>query len=373
MQHMTNVKKVDVKRLKILHVITTIDMGGAEKALLNLAQTQIEHNFEISVLPLKGQLELLPEFMKAKCKVLTDAVNKSVLIQMRVIRKYAKDFDVIHCHLPRAELISTLAVKNTPIVVTKHNSENMLPQKSGLISLLLSRYVYARSKFVICISNAVKVFLENESELPRGSDKVKVIYYGFCLPSKKTETFSAGRKSQNRIGTISRLELQKNLSFFIEVIKSISLEKDDISGYILGSGSLYDHLLKEISNSQLADKLVILPKTPKVFEFLNGLDVFLLTSSYEGFGLVLLESMACDIPIVAFNHSAIPEVLGTGHLGLVEPGDLEGFAQKVKLFLESDTIRNRVILYQQRRLLEFGNDIQLRSVSECYENAIKAK
>ena len=373
MKDLTKISKDYPKGLKVLHVITTIDLGGAEKALLALVQTQITYGFEVTVLPLKGRLDLLTDFVALKCKVLTDATNKPVIVQMKFIRRHAEEFDVIHCHLPQAELLTAIAVIDTPIVVTKHNSENMLPRRPGLISLLLSRYVYNRSKIVICISNSVKVFLENQLELPRNSDKVKVIYYGFSLSLNPYNSAKVKRDPQNRIGTISRLELQKNLSAFIKVFKLVSLEKSNISGYILGSGSLRDRLLAEISNVQLDNKLFILPKTPKVFEFLEVLDVFLFTSSYEGFGLVLLEAMACDVPIVAFNHSAIPEVLGTEHLGLVEPGDLEGFAQKVKLFIESVSIRDCVILYQQRRLLEFGNDNQHRLVSECYKNAITAK
>lgn len=74
--------------------------------------------------------------------------------------------------------------------------------------------------------------------------------------------------------------------------------------------------------------MVWLGRTDRIIESLKLMDCFVLASQYEGFGLVLLEAMSANIPIVASNVSAIPEVLGIEHPLLSTPGDPNDFAKK---------------------------------------------
>ena len=69
----------------------------------------------------------------------------------------------------------------------------------------------------------------------------------------------------------------------------------------------------------------------------NATDVFVLSSLYEGFGLVLLEAMQFEKPIVASNNTAIPEVIGHRHPGLAKTGDSYDFYQKILLMLSEET------------------------------------
>ena len=138
----------------------------------------------------------------------------------------------------------------------------------------------------------------------------------------------------------------------------------------VGDGPL-ERKLKLLSRDlNLLDNVHFLGRKEDVASFLSSLDLFILTSRYEGFGLVLLEAMDFKIPIVASNISAIPEVLGVSHPGLFMPESLDSLVRKVKELLLSDKIRELVLDIQKSRLASFSVDRYLMQHLEIYQKYI---
>ena len=113
---------------RILHVITTIDWGGAEKQLLILAKAQMRSGSKVEVFVLKGKLEMLSALEDAGVKVHALSANKHPIRQsLEVLKLVAKErYSVVHAHLPRAELVSLCASALLPRIITRHNSESFL-------------------------------------------------------------------------------------------------------------------------------------------------------------------------------------------------------------------------------------------------------
>ncbi len=122
---------------------------------------------------------------------------------------------------------------------------------------------------------------------------------------------------------------------------------------ILGGGQLESELKNYVLDLNLASNVEFLGRSSKTRDFLLSLDVFILTSLYEGFGLVLLEAMDAGIPIVASRNSAIPEVLGENFPGLCVTGDVNDFISKISA-LTDDNYRKSVLEIQERRLKKFS-------------------
>lgn len=351
--------------MKILHLITTIERGGAEKALLTLVKQQIHMGMAPQVMMLKGNPEMVTDFVQVGCLVNDELSKLNIFQQINYLRRISHEFSLIHCHLPRAEILGALARKKTSLIVSKHNSEDMIPKCPGRLSRLLAKFVLSRSSVVICISNAVKDYLISVRELPSQSTKVKVIHYGIEENLKNTKK-SHSKDKTFRIGNIARLEPQKNLFLFVDIINALRQTLPNVCGEILGTGSLQRTLQLTIDETGAANYIKLRPKVEDVDSFLMSLDLFLFTSNYEGFGLVLLEAMRCDLPIVASNISAIPEVLGSSHIGLVEPNNLQHFTQTIARLIESQEIRNGVVNYQRKQLLKFSAERYERGVFGCY-------
>jgi glycosyltransferase involved in cell wall biosynthesis len=95
------------------------------------------------------------------------------------------------------------------------------------------------------------------------------------------------------------------------------------------------------------------------------MDVFCLTSKYEGFGLVLLEAMQSELPIIAANNSAISEVLGHGYPYLFTTSDTADLLEKMEL-LTSERHRKDAIAYLQERLKKFSPFVMATKIDSIY-------
>jgi glycosyltransferase involved in cell wall biosynthesis len=118
-------------------------------------------------------------------------------------------------------------------------------------------------------------------------------------------------------------------------------------------------------NMGIADSVFFLGRSSLIYEFLSGLDVFILTSKYEGFGMVLLEAMDAGVPVVASRNSAIPEVLGEDFPGLCTTGNSKDFYHKIER-LNDPEYRNRVLAQQQTRLELFRADLMCSKINLIY-------
>jgi glycosyltransferase involved in cell wall biosynthesis len=101
------------------------------------------------------------------------------------------------------------------------------------------------------------------------------------------------------------------------------------------------------------------------------LDIFVLPSNYEGFGLVLLEAMSQGIPVIARRISAIPEVIGEEHPGLVDSISPVDLALKIRILTSDQDALRSCLNYQAQRLLEFPIEKSQREHERIYTSLLK--
>ena len=114
---------------KILHLITTIELGGAEKQLFILTRHQIEQGFEVEVFYLKGTADLKERFEKVGVKVNPILANKNFISQVIQFRRFIrKNSAAVHAHLPQAELVAAFSCKKNRFIISRHNFEQFWPK-----------------------------------------------------------------------------------------------------------------------------------------------------------------------------------------------------------------------------------------------------
>lgn len=349
----------------VFHLITTINRGGAENQLVILVTEQIRQGLDVHIIYLKGEPELMEDFVALGASVHQELASHSPLLQPVKLRKLLKGkTGVIHAHLPRAELIALSANKRFQLIVSRHNAEPFFPGAPKLISNRLSRLVEKRSAKIIAISNAVKDYLISSGEVAK-SEKIAVVHYGY---TPKCGEMNRDTKSINQVlklGTISRLANQKDIPTMFAAFSDYKDQLNASSLSILGSGPLETELRDTAKNMGIADSVFFLGRSSLIYEFLSGLDVFVLTSKYEGFGMVLLEAMDAGVPIVASRNSAIPEVLGEDFPGLCTTGDSKDFYLKIAS-LNDPEYRIRVLEQQRTRLESFRADVMCSEINLIY-------
>lgn len=354
----------------ILHLITTIERGGAENQLMILVAQQVKLGYSVDVLYLKGKPELKLEFEAIGAKVISDFSNKSFLNQFFRFRFFIRDhYQIIHAHLPRAEILATSAFGKAKLIGTKHNSEPFMPSASAPVSFLLARTVFLLTDETICISNAVKDFLINIREVPTRTAKVSVVLYGWPKstvgrseelvypPYKLTESI--------KIGSISRLSEQKDLPTLLNAFAKF-LEKSPSSILeIVGAGPDASKLKSLAESLGILNNVFFLGRQEDVYAKLKNWNIFVLTSKYEGFGMVLLEAMQMKRPIIAPNNSSIPEVLGADYPWLFSAGDVHSLTRQLISVCGNESQFN-FDQFAKNRLVKFSDIKMANAIERIY-------
>lgn len=359
-----------IKNFKVLHVITTIDSGGAEKHLLSLAKMQKNLGYSVSVVSIKGNDELALKFREEGIEVFSQ-IRSFFKFLIVFLKHFRNNSTILHSHLPRAELFVYFAVKilnsKHKFVLSRHNQEVFLPgidSKCGLfVSGFLSRSITRRANAVIAISHEVERFLKRNSEVYLCTP-IYVVHYGIGS-ELVTKNRTSGRLC--KIGTVARLVEQKNLSFLLEALKNIN--EPELKVEIVGKGKLRDKLIKEIHELKIEKMVTIVEGVPNIQAFYKTLDLFILPSKYEGFGLVILEAINSNIPILAARIPIMEEILGSDFEGLFKLDSISGL---VSLIEDCQDPNFRKILLSRQKLVmkRFTLERMINNTNLIYETIL---
>ena len=361
---------------KVTHLITTIERGGAEKQLLTLASEQVQSGLNVVVLYLKGKPDLRNEFEAAGVRVNNLLVEKSFLKQIFLLSKYLrKNPSPVHAHLPKSELLAAVVIAKKYFVFSRHNAEPFWPSGPRIISNLLSKYVCKRASQGIAISNAVKSYLVKRGEITTGYT-IDVVYYGLQRGTSTNPAgldlitnVMAGQSSNYKIGTIGRLVPQKDYPTLLSAFSSVLKSMPNLDLYVVGEGHLQKDLIELSKSLGIKDQVHWIGKTEYIKEFLSKIDLFILPSKYEGFGLVLLEAMVAKKPVIAADNSAIPEVLGKTYEGFFSTGDVNALAQQIKTTFGDKNFSERLVQSYASQLNLFDPSEMNRNINNVYSNA----
>jgi len=376
---------------RVLHVITSINRGGAENHLTDLVKGQIEAGFDIAVAYLRGDgywtgrlrsfgAEVLPLDLKYYGEL------KPVFRLKKIIQQFKPDF--LHAHMPPAEVYCRLALGvvfggGLHFVISKHNDDRFYP---GRFASLLGRWVVRRAQFVIVISKAVGRVISNGLHL--APEKIRLVYYGLDItPYLSPSEFSIqelraewGLKDGDLcIGTVARLEPQKSIETLVEGFHEFcSSRSGNAKLVIVGRGKLLENLKHQAREIGVFDRIVWAGFRDDIPVVMAAFDIFALSSIYEGFGLVLLEAMAAKKPVVATRVSAIPEVVEEGKTGiLVSPRTPSEFARAFRILEDPELRQTYGRQGRQRTHSEFSVQRMvsesMKVYGECLSNSVAGK
>lgn len=349
--------------MRILHVITTINRGGAENQLLLLVKEQLKVGHTVSVFPLKGNLELKKQFEIYGAKVEYSFTNNSVLRQILALRSSSKNFDIVHAHLPRAEIVSFLGAHGK-FLISRHNCEPFFPAHPGLISKLLSRLIELRSERVIAISETVKSYLVSNKEVKE--KKISVVRYGFDRTIQYVDKPQPIElQGEIIIGTISRLVIQKDIGTLLRAFQDITIDFPQARLVIAGEGPLQEELNGLADHLKISENIDWIGKIEDPLNLIAQFDIFVMTSLYEGFGLVVLEAISQEVPVIASGNETFKEIFGAHQEYLFPVGNHESLALKIRKYLNKDEC-SRLAEIQQSILEHYSPARMIAGMEKVY-------
>ena len=316
--------------IRVLQLITSLERGGAENHLLALLTHADRQAFEVETAVLSGEGELVPIFRQAGISVhLLRSRSRFDPLALRRLVRLLRDghFDILHSHLFRADIYAGLAVarlgERRPLLVsTRHNDDRFfLNPFVGLVHYGVS----ARQDLIIAISDHIARFTVSRGV--RHPERVRRVYHGLEPPVTKALEREGQHIRQELgispdeflVGNVGRLALQKGQRHLIAAMPLLLERVPRAHAIIAGGGDLEDYLRELASEIGVAERIHVLGPRKDVPALMHAIDVFVMPSIWEGFGLVLLEAMAAGRPIVASRVATIPEVVVDGETGLLVP------------------------------------------------------
>ena len=330
--------------IRIVHLIKVKGVSGAENHLLTLL-SELCRYVQVYLILLVEEKNPMTEFALS--------LQRNGVEITRIIIDHHSDFSIIwkiyyllrkkrphivHTHLLHADLYGFLAafLAGTKIMIsTKHGYDNY--EKTSIF-YKLNRIPSRWLNKVITISHALQTKVASAEGISRS--KMVTIYYGLDgggYASNRDKELARNMLNVTNdiclIGSVGRLIPVKGYEILLDALADIEF---DFRLLIMGDGPLRMSLEGICRDLGLSDKVKLLGYTADVSRILSGLDIFVLPTLGEGFGLVLLEAMAHRLPIVSTNTMAIPEIVDHQKTGLlVPPKDVKALRDAIEVLIKS--------------------------------------
>jgi glycosyltransferase involved in cell wall biosynthesis len=354
--------------MRILQICSAKTIGGGERHVADLSNLLVAHGHDVFVAlspysPLRNLLRLPPENL-----IISRMRNALDVLGARRLAKFAseREIEIIHAHAGRDYLPAAICsrLSGKPFVLTRHV---LFPMKRA------NSFFLQGATGVIAVSNAVAGVLEKTFP----AEKITTIYNGIDL-----KRFQFNPKKPNRvlkIGTIGHLAPIKGHDVFIEAAKIVVEKLQNTQFVIVGedkskAGENRRNIEDLIAKSNLGEKIKLIGWVDDIRPILSDFDLFVSAARSEPFGLVLLEAIACGVPVIATRSEGAQEIIESNQSGILTPlEDAEPLAEKILDLLNSPEKRKNLSVNGRKRVEDCFSLERMVSETENFYRSVLEK
>lgn len=323
--------------MKIVMMITGLGMGGAETQVCNLANSLANLNHDVTIISLVSIQDVFPN---DRVKVVTLDMGKTPLgfvkayLKCRGVIKKLKP-DVIHSHMVHANIFARLlrlSIVFPRLICTAHNTN-----EGGRRRMLAYRLTDSLADITTNVSQeGVDAFVQAKAAK---KDHIICMYNGidtekFVFSNEKRVSLRKQLQLNDDtplLMAIGRLTFAKDYPNLLQAFSKLNA-KFNARLAIIGDGPLKNELIKLSQDLGISERIYWLGIQQNIAEWLSACDTFVLSSEWEGFGLVVAEAMACGRVVVATDAGGVREVMGSSEF-LVPVKDSDRLVQKISTAL----------------------------------------
>ncbi len=360
------------ERLRITYLIPTLNLGGTEKHILNLAANlrMRGHDARIATVFKEGFLAAQVE----KCGVPFVCLTSKGWGWRTFIKIFnwirSNRVDILHTYLFGFHFFAALPAKllKIPFVVSSRRELAHWQKKRHLFIENMGNLCIDR---VVCCSHAAQQWtLAKERIQP---NKILTIHNGVDLNRfspgphrlKIREEFGVPAAAQV-LGTVANFSYEKAYPYLLETMNLILTENPQTWFLLVGSGPLLDKMKCESKKIARSEQIVFTGFREDIPDLMDAMDVFALASLSEGFPNVLLEAMAMAKPVVATDVGGIPELISSGNDGvLVHPKDGKAMAAAILQLLRDPQTASRLGETARNKI---ASNFTIQKMVDQYEN-----
>jgi L-malate glycosyltransferase len=348
-------------KINVLHIIKSLGRGGAETLLPESLQLHDQSRFDfhyLYFLPWKDQLVSALTTHGGIVTCFPANNNMELIFNVSKVVRYIKDhhIHVIHAHLPWAGIVARIASKRTgvPVLYTEHNKQERYH--------FLTRFMNLKSmnalSGIVAVSEDVAVSIKKHKKNLR-------IPLHIVLNGVNTDTFVRGvHLSDVRrqlgiamdapvVGTIAVFRFQKRLEIWLATAKEILVKRPHTRFIIVGDGPLKNEILSRYDELGLKDKVYFAGLQTEVRPYLEAMDVYMMSSVFEGLPIAMLEAMSFGLPVVTTSAGGIKEVVRHEVEGLVcDVNETEKLADMALRLINNENLRKQYAQAARARVVD---------------------
>jgi len=369
---------------KVCYVIGQLTKGGAERQLFELVSGLDRKSFDPVVISLSSGGYWAGEMKKAGVRVFELWRNKSFEFRrfvglVKLIRSLRPD--IVHTYLFAANCYGRIAALacGVPVIIASERNNPEIGKDKNRRQAAIDKMLARLSNGIICNSLAAsKCLIETYSYDAR---KVFTVRNGMRGPDGPANNpgQSGRKKGVWVVGTTGRLCRQKNLYHFLTVARELLSGAGGLKMkfVIIGEGEERRDLEDHARSLGIGNYVEFTGERHDVGELLGSMDVFAMTSLYEGLSNSIMEAMAAALPVVATDVGGNGELVIDGETGFLCPaGDVRGFARRIMDIFRDEAEAGRLGENGKKRIItEFGVEKMIKDTESIYlklmENAVK--
>ena len=354
--------------MRILFVINSLGAAGAERLTVDLVNN-LAKTHDVSLYTFVSDKDFFDEKVSDKVSFYQGRGEQFLtLSKLKLLKNLIEKQDVVHVHLfPSMYIVPILTLLNSKVKLfyTEHGTNNNRRKK---LFWLIENFVYRKYNRLLCISNGVEASLKNwQRNIPTTviHNAIDINEINKAIPISREELgFSNRDKIVIMVGRFDKFKDH------VTLIKTLHFLPNNFKLCLIGVGDTLENVLDLIKSLDLIDRVKYLGLRNDVFSIMKACDYGILSSHYEGFGLVAIEYMACGLISLGSNISGLKEVIDNPYL-LFESGDFKSLAHKILELDKSDEFSERIVREQNIHVRKFDLSRFVERHEEIYLNSLK--
>lgn len=371
--------------MRVLHVIDSGGLYGAERVVLDLMHSQMKEGLSPMLLSIGNPT--------AGIKAIETVANTEGLVSTplrfrnglnlkgsMLVLQYARSLGVhiIHSHGYKTNILLGVIpkkIRKIPVVATVHGWTSSHFFSRMRFYEYLNSFCLKNLEIVVAVSSSMledsrlKMFCITTSVINNG---IPSLNYSGGILLKRYRSLAEGFMDSFKILGIGRLSTEKGFDILILALSRLLANGVNAQLLIVGEGHARRSLEQLAYRLGISNRVHLPGYCHQAYELIPDFDVFVISSYTEGLPITLLEAMQAGVPSVATSVGEIPAVLENGNCGWIVPaGDANSLANTIKIIHDGrEEAQRKVLLAKQRVLETYGVEKMARSYSEIYQSLI---